>query len=382
MPTSTVNWLWIGNIPAIDSTPTSNVTQTQLSAAGMNGYTAFGPGEIAPVAVSGTTTTTGGAAVFTGPYNPVGGFVSRFSFDSPSTAGVVTNLTVQTMFRATVTVTLPDGSTSNQIATVVQMSNGDVFLRPNASFVAEWNGITALRAITINEATPFPNNTVLNSTISFNPSIFDIDIPCFTSGTLIHTPDGLRAVETLQVGDLVTTADHGAQPLRWINRRQLNAWVLAAAPALRPVRIRAGALGVGCPEVDLLVSPQHRMLVSSKIAQRMFEADEVLVAAKHLVGIPGIDFATDLREVTFVHFMCDHHEVVFANGAPTESLYAGPMAMKALGADAVAEILTLFPDLAQFASTRLTPARPFVSGREGRSMVDRHLKNHMDLLAA
>ena len=382
MPTSTVTWLWIGNIPAIDSTPTSNVTQTQLNAAGMTGYTAFGPGEIAPVAVSGTTTTAGGLPVFTAPFNAVGGFTSQFSFDSPSTAGVVTNLTVQAMFRATVTVTLPDGSTSAQIATVVQMSNGDLFLRPNASFVTEWDSITALRAITITGATPFSNNTVLNSTISFNPSIFDIDIPCFTAGTMIQTPTGLCRVEALQVGDLVITADHGAQPLRWINRRALNAWVLAAAPALRPVRIKAGALGAGSPQADLLVSPQHRILVSSKIAQRMFEADEVLVAAKHLVGIPGIDIASDLHEVTFVHFMCDQHEVVFANGAATESLYAGPMAMKALGADAVAEILTLFPDLAQFASFRLTPARPFVTGRDGRSMVDRHLKNHMELLAA
>ena len=56
--------------------------------------------------------------------------------------------------------------------------------------------------------------------------------------------------------------------------------------------------------------------------------------------------------------------------------------MKALGEDAVAEILALFPDLAQMDSFRLTPARVLVKGREGRNMVARHMKNAVDLFAA
>ena len=387
MPTSTVNWLWIGNTSLIDSSPLNNVSQAQLDAAGMTGYTAFGPQQIAPVAVSGTTTGSGGQQVFTAPFNRIGGFTSQFSFDSPTTPGTVAGQAINATFRANVTVTLPDNTTVNQVATVVQMSNGDLFLRPNASFVADWAGINALRSITITAATPFPNNTVLNSTISFNPNIFDIEVPCFAAGTLIATPKGPRAVETLQVGDLVTTADHGPQAIRWIKARHVQRWALAAAQKLRPVRIRAGALGTdalgaSCPATDLLVSPQHRMLVRSRIAERMFETAEVLVAAKHLVGLPGIALAEDLSEVTYVHFLCDRHEVVFANGAPTESLYAGPMAMKALGDEAVTEILTLFPELAQMGSFGLCPARVLVKGREGRSMAERHAKNAMALLAA
>lgn len=382
MPTSTVNWLWIGNIAPIDSTPSTNVTQAQLDAAGMTGYTAFGPSQIAPVAVTGDTTASGASQVFTAPFNPTNGFTSRFSFDSPSTTGVVTGQTINATFRATVQITLPDNSVVTQVATVVQMANGDVFLRPNAQFVTQWAGIDSLRSITITQATPFPQNTVLNSTISFNPNIFDIEVPCFTSGTMIATPDGLRAVESLQVGDLVMTADNGAQPIRWIKARKVHRWALSAAEKLRPVRIKAGALGAGCPETDLLVSQQHRMLVRSRIAERMFEEAEVLVAAKHLVGMEGIELAHDVTEVTYLHFLCDRHEVVFANGAPTESLYAGPVAMKALGEEAVAEILGLFPELGQMGSFGLSPARVLVKGREGRSMAERHLKNAVPLLAA
>jgi hypothetical protein len=382
MPTSTVNWLWIGNIPAIDSAPATNVTQAQLDAAGMTGYTAFGPSQITPVAVTGDTTASGASQVFTAPFNPIGGFTSRFSFDSPTTTGVVSGQTINATFRANVTITLPDNSTVTQVATIVQMSNGDVFLRPNAQFVASWAGIDQLRSITITQATPFPNNTVLNSTISFNPSIFDIEVPCFTNGTMIDTPEGPRPVESLKVGDLVMTADRGAQPIRWIKARKVHRWALAAADRLRPVRIKAGALGAGCPKTDLLVSQQHRMLVRSRIAERMFEESEVLVAAKHLVGLPGIEIATDVAEVTYLHFLCDRHEVVFANGAPSESLYAGPMAMKALGDAAVAEILGLFPELAQLGSFALSPARVLVKGREGRTMAERHAKNDLALLAA
>ena len=382
MPTSTVNWLWIGNLPLVDSSPATNVSQAQLDAAGMNGYTAFGPGQLAPVAVTGTTTASGTAQVFTAPFNPTNNFTSQFSFDSPSTAGTVANQTVSSFFRGDVSIELPDGSHVNQVATMVQMANGDIFLRPNASYVADWSGITGVRSITVTHATPFAQNTVLNSVISFAPNIFEIEIPCFTLGTLIATPTGLRAVDSLRVGDLVQTADHGAQVVRWINQRRIGAAALALLPQLRPIRIKAGALGEGCPQADLVVSPQHRMLVRSKVALRMFDAGEVLVAAKHLLGLPGIAVAEDLAEVTYVHFLCDQHEVVFANGAPTESLYAGPMTLRALGEAAVAEIMQIFPDLAQLDSFRLSPARPLVRGSDGRHMAARHLKNSMDLLAA
>ena len=53
----------------------------------------------------------------------------------------------------------------------------------------------------------------------------------------------------------------------------------------RPIRIRAGTLGNGLPEADLIVSPQHRVLVRSGIARTLFGADEVLVAAKQLLAL-------------------------------------------------------------------------------------------------
>ncbi|WP_134725420.1 Hint domain-containing protein [Paracoccus luteus] len=198
--------------------------------------------------------------------------------------------------------------------------------------------------------------------------------PCFAQGTVIETARGLVPVEDLRVGDLVATRDNGFQPVRWIGERHLGMPALLSQPQLRPIRIAAGALGADAPVSDLVVSPQHRILVRSKIAQRLFGAAEVLVAAKHLLGLKGIEIAEDMAEVRYFHILFDRHEVVFSNGAETESLYTGAEALKALGESVRAEIFALFPELEEQDNSR-AGARLLLSGRQGRNLASRHLQN-------
>ena len=209
------------------------------------------------------------------------------------------------------------------------------------------------------------------------------NVICFCRGTMIQTIEGERPIEELRQGDLVLTADRGYQPLRWIGSNTLSAQDLHALPNLCPIRITAGALGRGLPQTDLCVSPQHRMLVSSRISQRMIEGDkEALVAAKHLVGIDGIEWELDAKGVEYWHFMFDHHEVVYANGAPSESLFTGVQAMKSVSEEARAEIFSIFPELATMHPDHPpTPARTLVKGRIGRNLTQRHIKNRVRLLS-
>ncbi|MFT4012082.1 MAG: Hint domain-containing protein [Paracoccus sp. (in: a-proteobacteria)] len=212
---------------------------------------------------------------------------------------------------------------------------------------------------------------------SLTPSrLHSMGIPCFCRGTLIHTEHGDIAVEELRVGDLVETRDHGLQAVRWIGSRALDRIDLAFMPRLRPIRISAGALGNALPRRDLLVSPQHRVLVRSAIAQRMFGADEVLVAARQLLDLDGIDELA-VEAVEYFHILFEQHEIVFSEGAETESLYTGDEAIKALGEAARDEIFTLFPQLRQAPAQ---PARPFVPGAKARQMVQRHRRNHKSLV--
>lgn len=169
-------------------------------------------------------------------------------------------------------------------------------------------------------------------------------IPCFTPGTVIATPHGERPVEELKVGDRIITRDNGIQEIRWIGRKDLSARALVAAPHLRPILIRAGALGHGLPERDMLVSPNHRILVANERTQLYFEESEVLAAAKHMVGSPGIH-AVDVMGVSYIHFMFDQHEVVLSNGAWTESFQPGDWSLKGIGNAQRSELFELFPEL-------------------------------------
>ena len=169
-------------------------------------------------------------------------------------------------------------------------------------------------------------------------------IPCFTPGTLIATPRGEKLVEELQLGDRVITRDNGLQEIRWIGHRALGAQDLQNAPHLKPVLIRAGALGHGLPERDMLVSPQHRLLLNSERAALYFEEREVLAAAKHLTGMEGVD-QVEASGTTYIHFMFDQHEVVLSNGAWTESFQPGEQVLDGMGAEQRDEIFDLFPEL-------------------------------------
>lgn len=210
---------------------------------------------------------------------------------------------------------------------------------------------------------------------------FDTNAPlCFARGTRLSTPEGQRAIEDLQAGDLVWTRDNGPQPIRWIGRRVIPAAMLERSPQLRPVVIRAGALGAGTPEADLVVSPQHRILVRSTIARRMFSTDEVLVAAKQLLQIDGVDVHAPGDGVEYIHMLFDRHEVVHANGAEAESLFTGPEAIKTVGPAALEEIYAIFPELREDGPAPAS-ARTLPSGRMGRKLVSRHVQHNRPLVA-
>ncbi|TKD22274.1 hypothetical protein FBT96_06705 [Rhodobacter capsulatus] len=198
------------------------------------------------------------------------------------------------------------------------------------------------------------------------------NVPCFTPGTLIETKRGQVAVEKLRPGDRVLTRDNGYQPIRWIGRRRLKAADLAAAPQLQPVRIAAGALGEGLPETDMLVSPQHRMLISGARAELLFGEAEVLAAALHMLGQPGI---TRLKrdEITYLHLMFDAHEIIRGNGAWTESFQPGDQTLSHLDAPQRAELAAIFPDLDRIARRgRWTAARRALKAHEVRVLMGRN----------
>ncbi|WP_299375263.1 Hint domain-containing protein [uncultured Tateyamaria sp.] len=168
---------------------------------------------------------------------------------------------------------------------------------------------------------------------------------CFTPGTMIDTPDGARRIEDLREGDRVSTKDSGAQDILWIGSRRMTGARLFAMPRLRPVRFAAGALGIERPDQELVVSPEHRMLVQGAVARDLFNAPEVLVAAKDLINGDTITVDLKAREVTYVHLLLARHEILRANGVETESFHPANAPLSSLADEDRMRLLGQMPAL-------------------------------------
>ncbi|MBV9079042.1 MAG: Hint domain-containing protein [Methylobacteriaceae bacterium] len=157
--------------------------------------------------------------------------------------------------------------------------------------VAGQDGLITVQGVTVDEITA--------------PGI--VAVACFVAGTLIRTPRGDVPVESLAIGDLVTTAS-GARPVKWIGRRAFSRRFAERSPKVVPVRVRAGALGDNLPERDLLLSPEHAL-----------HLDGALVPAGALVNGRTIVTDPSLDVIAYHHVELETHDVIVANGALAET---------------------------------------------------------------
>ncbi len=149
------------------------------------------------------------------------------------------------------------------------------------------------------------------TTTGFRLGYDSITLTCFLSGTEIETETGPRPVETLQVGDGIVTIEAGTRVIRracWIGTRAVDLDRIANGDALRPVRIRAGAFADTVPMRDLLVTPDHCILV-----------DGGLIPARMLVNGGSIVSDHSLRRFSVHHVEFDRHAILLAEGLATES---------------------------------------------------------------
>lgn len=167
------------------------------------------------------------------------------------------------------------------------------------------------------------------------------DVLClsFALGTMITLGDGSqRAIETLRPGDTVLTRDHGRQPIRWIGHARLR-----AVGAFAPVVIPAGTLG---NSGDLVLSQHHRVFLYQRQRLAGLATSELLVQARHFVD----DDRVFLREGGFVDYYAlifDRHEIIYAEGIPSESLMVNDATVHRLPPEIAAEVKAAFPGLSQ-----------------------------------
>ena len=173
------------------------------------------------------------------------------------------------------------------------------------------------RVFTPNDGQALQNGTLVSTTYVNTQGpllVSQLGPPCFTPGTRIRTPGGAVPIEALEIGDAVMTLDNGARPVLWIGRTTIEGRGKHA-----PIRFEKGAIG---NERALLVSPQHKILISGWQAQLYCGAESVLVPAKHLVN--GGSIRPEPRdEVIYMHLLLERHEILFSEGVPSESFFPG-----------------------------------------------------------
>lgn len=182
-------------------------------------------------------------------------------------------------------------------------------------------------------------------------------VPCFTLDSLIATARGAVRAADLMTGDMVVTRDNGLQEICWTGSKDVSPLASAQNLDLSPIVIRAGALGAGQPAQDLVVSPNHRILLTEHSPVDLGDAREALVAAKHLIGLAGVT-RLETASVRYHHFMCERHEIVMSDGAWSESFQPADSSLGAIDAAQRAELFALFPNLRDVA-----PLRAFASAR-------------------
>jgi hypothetical protein len=131
---------------------------------------------------------------------------------------------------------------------------------------------------------------------------------CYCRGTKILTDRGEVPVEDLCLGDLLMTIDGQAMPIVWIGHQTVSTTFSDPLRVL-PIRIKAGALDDNVPSRDLLVSPDHAILV-----------DQVLIQAGALVNGSSIVREAEVPATfTYYHIELDVHTLIQAENAPAET---------------------------------------------------------------
>jgi hypothetical protein len=134
---------------------------------------------------------------------------------------------------------------------------------------------------------------------------------CFLRGTKILTTEGATRIENISIGDCVETVNGDCLPVKWVGIQHFRKAVGSNwQKDILPVRISRFALDGQTPYRDLYISAGHALFI-----------DGVLIPAGYLINghnvIQAVPEGTE--SIEYFHIELETHEVIFAEGAPTET---------------------------------------------------------------
>lgn len=246
------------------------------------------------------------------------------------------------------------GTTANKVVLDLGKGTGSFFSRTwkveflnGTGVVHQFSGVSKNADLSVTgQFTAIRFSNSLPGLISIK-SLTVNNLNCFCAGTLIDTPDGKRAVETLQAGDILRTADGRETTVKWVGQQAVDTQ-LTHPKMVNPICVTKGALGPDLPERDLFLSQDHAIAI-----------DGTLYNAGTLVNGDTIYQVADmpLDGFTYYHVETEVHELLLAEGLAAESFidYAGrdgfDNGAEREGASMIAEM-----DMPRVSSARMVPA--------------------------
>ena len=288
----------------------------------------------------GTVTASGGTLTFADAVDPTGTTATNFDIAAGSTLafdGAVSSDSVDptVTFAGAGTGTLDLSNAGAFNVTVDNFAKGNSIDVANGSTVTQGVGanadeITVTYGKTVDTIHMSSSADAAAAVAGYSNGVITTDAICFMAGTMIRTPDGQVAVETLERGDIVLTAGGLAKPVSWLGRQTVST-VFADPLRVWPVRIKAGAIDDNVPSRDLVVSPAHAILV-----------DGALINAGALVNGSSVVRETQVPEIfTYYHVELDDHSLILAENTPAETFIDN---IDRLAFDNWSEHEALYPD--------------------------------------
>lgn len=224
-----------------------------------------------------------------------------------------------------------------------------------------------------------PGGTVLTVTPGINPTrgnslAYDTFATCFCDGTLIDTLDGPKPVEHPSARDRLCIQGVSSKEILRVFSRSIGPGELRQKSQSTSDQDLSGALGADLPARDTWLSRQHRFRVSSATCAQSFGRREVLVSAIRLTRLPGVFVDENVNHVRCHHILMRDHEMIFVNGAATESLCLGKMTLNALPQDALEEVYHVFSGL-RHAPNDPTSAHAMPSGQQQKRFMKLHTQD-------
>ncbi len=173
--------------------------------------------------------------------------------------------------------------------------------------------------------------------------LFEAGFSAFTHGALISTPDGQVAVEDLEPGMMIETAQ-GPAKLRWIGAiTLLPGTPMKGREADHLFRVVTDRFGLGRPASDVTLGPGARLLDRSPEVRNALGTEAALAPIAAMVDGESVVEITPVSAVRVYHLSFDAHHVISVNGIEVESFHPGPDAASSLSQEMRAQFMALFP---------------------------------------